>query len=363
MKNTFGNNLSITLFGESHGEVIGAVLDGIAPGIKIDHEYIQNMLAQRRPFGKISTGRCEKDEYKLSSGVFNDYTTGTPICILVQNTDTKSSDYESLKIVPRPSHADLVANEKYMGYQDYRGGGHFSGRVTVALVIAGAIVKSALEAKGIKIGTHISTLKGISDREFDNYSCDIDVLKQKKFATLDENKEKEMLALIEGAQAQGESVGGVLETAIIGMPIGVGEPWFDTLEGMLSHAIFSVPAVKGVEFGRGFDIINLFGSEANDSMRYENNNLIFETNNSGGILGGISNGAPIIIRSAIKPTPSIFKEQKSVNLISKENVTLKINGRHDPAIVHRARVVIDAICALTIADMLVTKFGTDYLKS
>ena len=363
MKNTFGNSLSITIFGESHGEVIGAVLDGIAPGVKVDHDYIQNMLSQRRPYGKISTGRCEKDEYKLSSGVFNGYTTGTPICILVPNNDTKSGDYESLRVVPRPSHADLVANAKYEGFQDYRGGGHFSGRVTVALVIAGAIVKSALEAKGIKIGTHISSLKGINDREFNDYSVDIDELQGKLFAALDEERAKEMYALIENAAAEGDSVGGVLETAITGMPIGVGEPWFDTLEGVLAHAIFSVPAVKGVEFGRGFAITELFGSEANDNMRYEGDKLTFTTNNSGGINGGISNGAPIIVRSAIKPTPSIFKEQQSVNLDTKENVSLKIQGRHDPAIIHRARVVIDSVCALVVADMLMTKFGTDYLKA
>ena len=363
MKNTFGNNLCVTLFGESHGEAIGAVLDGIAPGIKINYEYIDAMLSQRRPYGKISTGRCEKDEYKLASGVFNGYTTGTPICILVPNSDTRSGDYESLKTVPRPSHADLVANEKYHGYQDYRGGGHFSGRVTVTLVIAGAILKSALEAKGIKIGTHISSLKGISDRRFDNYAADIDTLSKKQFAVLDTDKEKEMYSLIEAVAADGDSVGGILETAIIGMPCGVGEPWFDTLEGMLSHAIFSVPAVKGVEFGKGFAIADMLGSEANDGMRYESGNLTFTRNNSGGIIGGISTGAPIVIRSAIKPTPSIFKEQESVNITTKANATLKINGRHDPAILHRARVVIDSVCALTIADMLVTKYGTDYLMA
>ena len=363
MKNTFGNNLSVTLFGESHGEVIGAVLDGIAPGIRIDYEYIDNMLSQRRPYGKISTGRCEKDEYKLASGVFNGYTTGTPISILVPNTDVKSGDYSGLKTVPRPSHADLVANEKYHGFQDYRGGGHFSGRVTVALVIAGAIVKSALEEKGIKIGTHIAKLKHLCDRGFENYQSDIDVLSKKQFATLGDGVDKEMCALIEDTASVGDSVGGVLETAIVGVPMGVGEPWFDTLEGMLSHAIFSIPAVKGVEFGRGFGITDLFGSEANDGMRYDGDTLTFKTNNSGGIIGGISTGEPIILRSAIKPTPSIFKEQESVNLVTKENATLTINGRHDPAIIHRARVVVDSVCALVIADMLVTKFGTDYLKA
>ena len=362
MKNTFGNSVAITLFGESHGEYIGAVIDGLAPGIKIDNEYISNMLTLRRPSGKISTPRQEKDEFKIVSGVLTNTTTGTPITILIPNENVKSNDYLEMKTIARPSHADYTAECKYHGFQDSRGGGHFSGRITAALVAAGAICKFALEQKGVYIGTHIKRCAGVSDREFENLKSDITNLNQKTFAVLNDANEEKMRDAILNASADGDSVGGILETAIIGMPSGVGEPWFDTVESMLSHIIFSIPAVKGIEFGKGFAISDMLGSTANDEMRIENGKVVTTTNNNGGINGGITNGMPIIFRTAIKPTPTIFKSQNTVDLKTMTESVLTPKGRHDPAIVHRARVVQDAAAAIVLCDCLAMRFGTDFLK-
>lgn len=362
MKNTYGNSVAVTLFGESHGEYIGAVIDGIAPGIEINHEYIENMLTLRRPVGKISTSRCEKDEYKIISGVVGNFTTGTPLTVLIPNENVKSGDYSEMRTVARPSHADYTAECKYHGYQDSRGGGHFSGRITAALVAAGAICKYALEQKGIYIGTHIKRCAGVADREFDLLEADIKVLNQKSFAVLDIARGEQMQNSILEAASVGDSVGGILETAIIGMPAGVGEPWFDTVEGMISHMMFSIPAVKGIEFGTGFEVAELRGSEANDSMRIENGKVATLTNNNGGINGGITNGMPIIFRTAIKPTPTIFKLQNTVDFKKMSETVLEPKGRHDPAIVHRARAVQDAACAIVICDVLSSRFGTDWLK-
>ena len=363
MKNTFGSALTVTLFGESHGEYIGAVLDGVAPGIKIEREYIHARLAERRPSGKISTARVEADEFIIASGEFCGYTTGTPLTILIPNENKKSSDYSSLKVTPRPSHADYAAEQKYHGYQDYRGGGHFSGRITAALVAVGSILRSALLEKGIKIGSHITELHGASDRRFEDYERDIDSLLGKSFPTLSEKAEENMRREIEKAASLGDSVGGILETAIIGIPAGVGEPWFDTVEGMLAHAVFSIPAVKGVEFGAGFAFADMYGSEANDPFAISAGKVVTKTNNNGGINGGITNGMPIIFNTVIKPTPSIYREQDSVNLDEMSETTLKIEGRHDPAIIHRARAVLEAVSAIVVADMLTARYGTDYLAS
>ena len=363
MKNSFGNALTVTLFGESHGEAIGAVVDGISPGIKIADEFIREKLARRRPKGKISTSRVEADEYKIISGVFNGYTTGTPLTIIIENTNKKSEDYSSLVNNPRPSHADYTADVKYHGYQDYRGGGHFSGRITAALVAVGAILQYALKDKGINVGTHIKSLHGITDAAFSNLDKDVALLEKREFPTLSAEAECEMKKFAEQIAAEGDSVGGILETAVVGLPAGVGEPWFDTLEGMLAHALFSIPAVKGVEFGLGFGFGASLGSEANDGFRYADGKVVTETNNSGGINGGISNGMPILFSVAVRPTPSIFKEQKTIDKENGENTLLKISGRHDPMIVHRAAPVIDAVAAIVISDMLITRFGIDYLAN
>ena len=361
MKNVFGNNITITLFGESHGEAIGCVLDGMAPGIRLDYGFIDRMVDLRKPKGKISTARHEGDKYRIVSGVFDGVTTGTPICIIIENENTKSGDYADLKNVPRPGHADYTATLKYHGFQDYRGGGHFSGRLTAPIVAAGAVVMQALNNKGIYIGTHIASIGDKKDRDFTDYLSDIEGLYDKEFPVLDDSVEDPMRKAIEAAAAEGDSVGGILKTAVIGCPGGIGEPWFDSVESMLSHAMFSIPAVKGIEFGAGFGFADMRGSEANDQFRMAGDRAVTTTNNNGGINGGITNGMPIEFAVVIKPTPSIYKEQDSVNLESKENTKLTIEGRHDPAIIHRARIVVDAMTALTVADLLVTHFGTDFL--
>ena len=360
MKNTFGQSVAVTLFGESHGEYIGAVLDGLAPGLAVDEAFIRHQLSLRRPQGKISTSRVEADEFQIVSGVFNGKTTGTPLCILIPNTNTRSGDYTPN--IPRPGHADYAAECKYHGYQDPRGGGHFSGRITAALVAAGAIAISALRQNGILIGTHISRISDICDRSFQSYESDVETLADLAFPVLDSAKADLMRACIEDAASEGDSVGGILETAVIGLPAGIGEPWFDTVEGMLSHALFSIPAIKGVEFGTGFGMADLRGSQANDAFRMQNGRVITTTNHNGGINGGITNGMPVVFRCAVKPTPSIFQEQQSVDLAKGQNITLNLAGRHDPAIIHRARVVVDSVAALVLCDLLALRFGTDFPK-
>lgn len=361
MKNTYGQAISVTIFGESHGAEIGAVIDGISPGLRINEEYIRHSLDLRRPYGRISTARCEADPFRIVSGAFNGYTTGTPLTIIIPNSDTKSVDYKALADLPRPSHADYTAYCKYHGYQDYRGGGHFSGRITAALVASGALIRSVLlENKGIKIGTHISRLSGISDRVIS--PDDVDALENKCFPVLDAEAEAAMIKEIEAAANDGDSIGGVLETIVTGVPAGVGEPFFDSMESALSHMLFSIPGIKGVEFGAGFGFADLTGSEANDQFAVVSDKVVTKTNNNGGINGGITNGMPILFRCAVKPTPSIYKEQDSVRLSTMEEEKLSISGRHDPAIIHRVRAVVDAAAAIAIADMLTVRFGTDYLS-
>lgn len=363
MKNSIGNNVSITLFGESHGEAIGAVLDGIAPGITVDREFIAKQLNLRKPIGEISTPRKESDDFKILSGVFEGKTTGTPICIIVPNKNTISKDYSATRFLARPGHADYTAYSKYHGFEDYRGGGHFSGRVTAAIVAVGAIAISALEKKGIKIGTHISRCAGINDIEFTDLQTQIDSLNNKDFAVIDDSVKEKMIEKILAAKKDGDSVGGILETVVTGVPAGVGEPWFDTIESMLSHALFSIPAVKGVEFGDGFAIVDKRGSSANDEFFVENGVVTSNTNNNGGINGGISNGMPIIFRSAVKPTPTIHIKKSTIDFEKNENSELLSAGRHDPCIVHRARVVVDSITAIVLCDILSTRFGTDWLAN
>lgn len=361
MKNTFGNNISITLFGESHGEAIGAVIDGLPAGIDVNETFISHQLDLRRPVGKVSTPRSEADKFKILSGVFNGKTTGTAICITIPNENTQSTDYSNAYGKARPGHADFTAYSKYNGCEDYRGGGHFSGRVTAGIVAVGAVCIDALKNKNIFIGTHIKKCAGVEDAVFNSIEENIRNLSHKSFAVIDDAKGEEMIKNIEKAKAEGDSVGGVLETAVTGLPVGIGEPWFDSVESMLSHALFSIPAVKGVEFGAGFSCADMFGSEMNDRFVYENGKVTAKTNNNGGINGGITNGMPVVFSCAIKPTPSISKEQETIDFINKENTLLKTTGRHDPCIVHRARVVVDSITAIVLCDLLSQKFGTDWL--
>ena len=361
MKNTFGSALTLTLFGESHGKEVGAVLDGLAPGMDVDEERVRRFLSLRRPSGALSTARREEDPFEITSGVYRGKTTGTPLCIRIPNRDVKSESYEEMASLARPGHADFTANEKYHGFQDARGGGHFSGRVTAPLVAAGAILTGALEKKGIVTGTHVLAAASVYDRAFSGEKAELLSLQEKEFAVLDEEKGKEMAKAILEAKEDGDSVGGILETEVLGMPAGVGEVWFDSVESCLSHALFSIPAVKGVEFGTGFGFAAMRGSEANDAFRNENGTIVTRTNHNGGVNGGITSGMPIVFRTVVKPTPTIFKEQDTVDLLTGKEARLAGKGRHDPCIVHRARVVQDAVTALVLADLLTVRFGTDFL--
>lgn len=360
MKNSFGQSLTITLFGESHGPYIGAVLDGLAPGITIDEERIRHQLDLRRPAGRISTARVEADEFQIISGAFNGKTTGTALTIIIPNKVQHSKDYETGSRVARPGHADYTAYCKYHGYEDFRGGGHFSGRITAALVAAGAIAMTALEEKGIYIGTHIASCCGVTDRKWADPEKEVKELNQKTFALLDDSLGEEMLAKMTAIAEEGDSIGGVLGTIVVGTPAGLGEPWFDSVESILSHALFSIPAIKGVEFGAGFDMVDCKGSEYNDPFRMQDGQVVTTTNHNGGINGGITNGMPIEFRVAVKPTPSIYKEQQTVDILKKEDTNLSIAGRHDPAIIHRARVVVDSMTALVLYDIMSGRYGTDY---
>ncbi|MBO4885918.1 MAG: chorismate synthase [Clostridia bacterium] len=359
MKNTFGQSVCVTLFGESHGPETGAVIDGLAPGIPVDEAFIAFRLTLRRPAGKTSTARREEDRFRIVSGVFEGKTTGAPIAILIPNEDARSRDYARGPL--RPGHADYTAHEKYHGFEDFRGGGHFSGRLTAALTAAGAIAISALSRRGVALGTHIARCAGVDDAPFSDYAADIARLNALPFAVLDEARGAAMREAIEAAAEQGDSVGGVLETAVLNLPAGVGEPWFDTVEGVLAHALFSIPAVKGVEFGAGFALADMKGSVANDPFRLEGGRVVTSSNNNGGVNGGIANGMPVVFRCAVKPTPSIGREQRTVNLASGREETISVTGRHDPCVVHRARAVVDSVVALALCDLLAQRFGTDWL--
>ena len=364
MKNSFGNSLSVTLFGESHGPYIGVVLDGLAPGLPVDRAFIESQLSLRRPSGSISSARVEQDAFEIVSGLFNGRSTGTPMCILIPNSDQHSKDYSKTSSLARPGHADYTAQCKYHGFQDYRGGGHFSGRITAALVAAGAVVIPALRSKGILIGTHVRSCAGIQDNAFSSeesvLKTQINELGSKPFAVLSDEAGLRMKDAILDAAKDGDSAGGVLETAVAGLPAGLGEPWFDTMEGLLSHALFSIPAVKGVQFGAGFDMADSRGSAFNDQFRVQDGKVFTESNNNGGVNGGITNGMPVLFRCAVKPTPSIGKTQETIDFSKMENTEISVSGRHDPAIVHRARVVVDSMTALVLYDVLSGRFGTDY---
>ena len=366
MKNTFGSALALTIFGESHGRAIGGVLDGMAAGVPVDEEFIAACMDKRRARGDgLSTPRVEADNVQLLSGVVNGHTTGTAIALMIENQNTRSGDYAKTADLLRPGHADYTAYAKYHGFQDARGGGHFSGRVTAALVAGGAIVLDALSRAGIDISTHIARCAGISDTPFalDDPAAlaaqaEALVGKPEGFALLDTTVEEPMKAAIRAAGADGDSVGGILETAILGLPSGLGEPYFDSVESLLAHAAFSIPAVKGIEFGTGFGFADLRGSQANDPFTMRNGKVVTATNKNGGINGGIANGMPIVFRTAVKPTPSIYKEQDTVDYIAKADTKLQIKGRHDPCIVPRAAVVQNTLAAFAVLDLLTVRYGT-----
>lgn len=360
MKSCIGKNITLTLYGESHGEALGIILDGLASGIEINTDFISSQLELRKPKGRISTQRKEKDDFKILSGVFKNKTTGMPLHIQIENQNTRSHDYHPE--LPRPSHADYAAHLKYHGYEDYRGGGHFSGRMTAPIVAAGAIALDILKKKGILIGSHIAQCHHIHDREFMDFEKDIQKCNASSFSVLDGTKENEMKTFIEEAANRGDSVGGIIESCIYNLPSGIGEPFFHSLESELSHYLFSIPAVKGIEFGMGFDFVNHYGSEVNDEWQIHDGHITSRTNNNGGINGGISNGMPILLKTVIKPTASIYKKQNTVNLTTMKNDNLEIKGRHDPAIFHRARVVIDSMIALALLDLMCEAHNTGWMK-
>lgn len=361
MKNTFGNSIAVTIFGESHGTAIGAVVDGLAPGIAVDENRIKRELLRRRPSSKIDTPRCEADNFSIISGVFGGKTTGTPLTIIIPNENTKSSDYTYG--IARPSHADYSAFCKYHGFEDYRGGGHFSGRITAAIVAVGGILLPMLEDMGIKIGTHILKCADFEDICFNDFESDIDRLNSADFPTISKEIGEKITGKIAETAEKGDSIGGITQTAIFGIPSGIGEPFFDSVESILSHALFSIGGIKGVEFGKGFGFLDSFGSECNDEFTVNDGKIVTKTNNNGGINGGITNGMPIIFDCAVKPTPSISIKQETVDFIKNENTEISVKGRHDPAIIRRICPVIDSICAICVCDMLALRYGTDiFLK-
>lgn len=353
---SYGKNIKLTVFGESHGEAIGAVLDGVDAGYKIDMDKVLVQMSRRAPGkDKTATPRVEKDFPNVKSGILNGVTTGAPIACVIENTNTKSSDYSNLMSTPRPGHSDYTAYVKYNGNNDIRGGGHFSGRLTAPIVFAGAVLRQILEQRGIKIAAHISSIADVEDSGFNPVEVSgslIDELNVSNFPLIDKSKEEKMRSAVESARSDGDSVGGTIECIIKGMPVGVGGPLFDGIEGELSKAVFGIPAVKGIEFGSGFSGASQRGSFNNDAFEFKGGKVVTKTNNCGGILGGISSGMPIVFKAAIKPTPSISKEQESVNLQTGENTTLSVKGRHDPCIVPRAVPVVEAVAAIVIFDLL-----------
>ena len=356
MSGMWGSKIKLSIFGESHGNAIGITIDGLPAGFSIDMDKIMMEMARRAP-GKssLSTPRKESDIPEILSGYFEGKTTGTPLCAIIRNSNTNSKDYSKLKDVMRPGHADYTGAVRYKGFNDYRGGGHFSGRITAPLVFAGAICKQILEVKGIIVSAHINSIGKIKDCSFLESDISDELLnsfKEKELPLINTKLEDEMRQEILSARSSGDSIGGTIECAILGVSPGIGDPFFDSVESTLAHLMFSVPAVKGIEFGKGFDISKMRGSEANDEYYLENGNIKTKTNNNGGILGGITNGMPIIFNVAIKPTASIFKEQNAVNIVTMEETTLCIEGRHDPCIVQRALPVIEAVAAIGITELM-----------
>ena len=354
MGSNIGNRLNISVFGESHGTAIGVTIDGLPAGERIDMEALLHFLSRRRPGSSLATGRKELDIPEFLSGVTDGVTNGFPVCAIIRNSDQHSSDYNNLRNNPRPSHADYTAALRYGEARDMRGGGHFSGRLTAPLCIAGGIGKQILERRGVRIGAHLQSVGAVSDERFPLHPDDetFNRLEALKIPVLNED----IIPLIEteiiDAKMTGDSIGGIIECMATGFPAGIGDPMFDGIENNLGKAIFGIPAVKGLEFGNGFQCASLKGSENNDQFILNNGRIETETNNHGGFLGGITSGMPIVFRAAIKPTPSISLPQKTINLETMEETTLEIKGRHDPCIALRAVPVMEAVTAITLLDSL-----------
>ena len=370
MSSIYGENIHISIFGQSHSAAIGVAIDGIPAGLAIDTDALNAFMRRRAPGqNEYSTARREANEPEFLSGIADGHTCGAPIAAIIRNTDTRSRDYDPFRFTPRPGHADYTADIKYRGFEDRAGGGHFSGRVTAALVAGGAVVLGALSRAGIDISTHIAACAGISDTRFAlddaaQLAAQVEALASKSegFAVLDESVEEPMKAAIRAAGAEGDSVGGMLETAILGLPAGIGEPYFDSVESEIAHLAFSVPAVKGIEFGTGFGFAGMRGSEANDAFRMTPQGVVVTaTNHNAGVNGGIANGMPVVFRTVVKPTPSIYKQQDTVDYLAKKDAQLSIQGRHDPCIVPRAAIVQTCAAALAVGDLLTARYGEAWM--
>ena len=355
MSSEFGNILRVSVFGQSHGKAIGVNIDGLPAGEVIDLEELNAFLDRRKP-GKspLSTARKESDTPIFLSGLENGVTCGAPLCAIIENSDQHSSDYSELADKPRPSHADYTARVKWGGHADMRGGGHFSGRLTAPLCIAGGIAKQILARRGIFVGAHLAAVGTENDAPFPLHPTAelFDAIAAKPFPVVDDGAGDRMQALILEARQDLDSVGGIIECAAIGLPAGLGDPMFGGVENRLAAALFGIPAVKGVEFGLGFGSSRLRGSENNDPFTVENGTVVTASNRAGGILGGITTGMPVTLRTAIKPTPSISRPQQTVRLSAMENAELVIRGRHDPCIAHRAVPVVEAVTATVLLDLL-----------
>ncbi len=351
MSSLFNGGISVSLFGESHGAGIGVVMDNLPAGEEIDLDLIGEFMARRAPKKDgTSTMRNEKDIPEILSGLYEGRTTGTPLCAVIRNTDQHSKDYGNISHIARPAHADYTGYLRYNGANDPRGGGHFSGRITAPLVFAGAVCAQILAHRGITTGAHIVSIKDVKEPKFDPMNVNanqLETVKKRSFPTLSEEAEAAMREIINTARMNLDSVGGVIECAAVGFPAGIGSPMMDGLENIISRLVFAVPAVKGIEFGNGFDCTAMFGSENNDEFKLNGDKIETVTNNHGGILGGISSGMPIIFRAALKPTPSISRPQKSVDFKELTEKELVIKGRHDPCVVPRAVPCIEA--AMNIA--------------
>lgn len=356
MSGITGKNFQISIFGESHGEALGITLNGLPAGFKLDMDLVKKEMARRAPGqNAFSTKRKEKDEPEIISGFFEGKTTGAPLTAIIRNTNTISKDYSNIKAKMRPSHADYPASIKYAGANDYRGGGHFSGRITAAIVFAGAVAKQLLMQNEIYIASHILSIENVSDEAFDYADIkheNLAALLEMDFPVISAEKGEQMKHAILEAKEEGDSVGGIVETVILNKVVGIGEPFFDSVESKLSSLLFSIPGVKGVEFGSGFELTKLRGSSANDELYIENGEVKTYTNNNGGIQGGLTTGMPIVFKTALKPTPSISKPQRTIDLETQENVAVKIEGRHDPCIVQRAVPVVESMAAIAILDLL-----------
>lgn len=350
--NTLGQNIRLTLFGASHDPIVGCVVDGIPSGYYVDEDKIESDLFLRKPIEGVGTSRTE-DDIPAISGLKDGVTTGNPIVISFANTNISSSDYDNMKNIPRPGHADYPAYCKYGEFRDFRGGGMFSGRMTVPLVAAGAMLRDFIGSFGISVGSYVSQIGKVSDN-FSYSAKEICVVSRtNRIRAMSQNLEMKMKAEILAAKSDGDSVGGKVRCVASGIPTGLGEPFFDTLDGEISKAVFSVPGVKGISFGAGFNSCGLRGSENNDSYRVSNGNIFTETNHAGGVVGGMSDGAPLDFSVAFKPTPSIAKPQTSVNLVNFAEAELLIKGRHDPCIATRGAIVIEAVTILTLSDLLI----------